>query len=265
MISVVSILRGWSLAATHALAFLLCAALWAAPALSQSSLAMERTGSVAFYTPGQTVDLTVTLTPDTSGQINAVGLDETIPSGWTFDSVLSDPAPQVVPQPGVSGTLSFAWFPTPSFPLTFTYRLNVPESSTGTKQVNGAGLILVEGDEVFSPNVRSIFPLLGTGPFHNGDVDLSESFELGELLRIVQFFNLGGLHCADFPGDTEDGFVPGLLGPKACTPHQSDYETQDWRILFSELLRAIQLYNAKRFVACDTDPPSEDGFCIAPE
>jgi hypothetical protein len=90
---------------------------------------------------------------------------------------------------------------------------------------------------------------------------------LNELLRIIQFFNIAGYHCAIPPESTEDGYVPRPRAEQqACTPHDSDYNPQDWTISLSELLRTVQFYNAGGYSACpDIDPPTEDGFCVVPE
>src|SRR5690606_34929065 len=94
--------------------------------------------------------------------------------------------------------------------------------------------------------------------FHSADITLSGTISLSELLRVIQFYNLDGFHCADFPGDTEDGYVPGLLGNKACAFHNSDYNPQNWRVSLTELLRLIQFYNVGAYAACED---GEDGFC----
>jgi hypothetical protein len=46
--------------------------------------------------------------------------------------------------------------------------------------------------------------------FHDSDTDVDWDISLSELLRFVQFFNLGGYHyCPDAEPATEDGFCPG--------------------------------------------------------
>jgi len=234
-----------------------------APA-AKAQLTMSRAAVPSSYTAGATVDFTVTLTLQSVGQVNAVGVEETLPVGWTFAAITGGTVPSIAPNSGDDGLLEFAWFPLPTFPVTFTYRVNVPESSAGTKSVQGSALVLLSGvGELSSGNVKTILIREGDGPFHSADIDLTSSIDLSELLRVIQFYNSDGLHCADFPGDTEDGFVPGLLGNKSCPPHASDYNTQDWRINLSELLRIIQFYNAGGLVACpDEDPASEDGYCL---
>ena len=94
---------------------------------------------------------------------------------------------------------------------------------------------------------------------HSADTNGDFSISLSELLRVIQFFNLGGLHCQ---ADTEDGYAPGS-GLQGCLPHDSDYSPQDWQISLSELLRLIQFFNSTghAYHTCGT---GEDGFCPGP-
>lgn len=89
---------------------------------------------------------------------------------------------------------------------------------------------------------------------HRGDTDKDEAIGLTELLRVIQLYNGHDYHC-DVTG--EDTFAPGP-GDHACTPHDSDYNPQDWRVSLSELLRLIQFYNFAGYHPCDE---GEDGFC----
>lgn len=99
----------------------------------------------------------------------------------------------------------------------------------------------------------------GASGIHTGDQNADNLISLSELLRIIQFYNMNALHCQD---GTEDGFAPGL-GSTSCTPHNSDYNPQDWRISLSELLRLIQFFNSNGYHHCPGDP-TEDGFCPGP-
>ena len=95
--------------------------------------------------------------------------------------------------------------------------------------------------------------------FHTADTDQSLALSLSELLRVVQLYNAEGLHCAADSGSTEDGFEPGAdPGAQSCLPHDTDYLPQDWVVSLSELLRAIQFFNAKGYAPCGL---GEDGFC----
>lgn len=92
--------------------------------------------------------------------------------------------------------------------------------------------------------------------FSSADTDQNNQLTLGELLRLIQFYNTGSYHCQT---GTEDGYSPGS-GSHNCTPHSSDYTPQNWAISLSEILRAIQFYNSGGYVSCPENG-TEDGFC----
>lgn len=89
---------------------------------------------------------------------------------------------------------------------------------------------------------------------HAADYDGDEAISISEMLRVVQFFNIGELHCDE---STEDGYAPGP-GSLMGAPHSSDYINQDWEIGLDELLRLVQMYNVGAYEPC---PVGEDGFC----
>ena len=100
-----------------------------------------------------------------------------------------------------------------------------------------------------------------SGPIrHSADTNGNWKIELSELLRVIQFFNSGGYHCADNPEDTEDGYIPGIGDNITCKPHVSDYNPQDWNIQLTELLRLIQLFNSGGFSYCP-EMATEDNYC----
>lgn len=104
--------------------------------------------------------------------------------------------------------------------------------------------------------------LLGAGgerAVHTADRDADLRIQLTELLRLIQFFNSGGFHCAESPEATEDGYAVGG-GDHSCSFHFSDYAPQDWVVQLTELLRAIQMFNSGGYVPCPGDD-TEDGFC----
>lgn len=92
------------------------------------------------------------------------------------------------------------------------------------------------------------------GGIHTADQNADHEINLSELLRVVQFYNSNGYHCA---AGTEDGYAPGP-GDQSCSPHAIDYNTQNWRVSMSELLRLIQFYNSHGYQSC---VGSEDGYC----
>lgn len=90
---------------------------------------------------------------------------------------------------------------------------------------------------------------------HRADTDQNGQMSVGEILRLVQLYRGPGFSC---DADGEDGYHPSE-GPQNCSPHDSDYAPRDWRIDLSELLRAIQFYNAEDH-RYHVDVASEDGF-----
>lgn len=97
--------------------------------------------------------------------------------------------------------------------------------------------------------------------YHSADTSGDGAISLSELLRVIQFYNQGGLYCAALPEDSEDGFVAGTGADHSCTPHDSDYKPTNWMVSLAELLRLIQLYNALSYTECP-DANTEDGFCL---
>lgn len=99
-----------------------------------------------------------------------------------------------------------------------------------------------------------VFPRADEG-HHAVDTDRDWQISLHELLRVVQFYNMGEYHCEEA---TEDGYAPGP-GETTCTAHDADYETQDWQIAMNELLRIVQFFNAPGG-AYHAEPGTEDSF-----
>jgi len=91
--------------------------------------------------------------------------------------------------------------------------------------------------------------------YHSADQNRDRVIGLSELLRVIQFVNLGGYHC-DLNG--EDGYGAGP-GPQNCIPHDSDYNPQDWAINLTEILRLVQFFNVGGYTVA-SDSGSEDGF-----
>jgi hypothetical protein len=97
----------------------------------------------------------------------------------------------------------------------------------------------------------------GTGGerYHSADSDRNHAISMQETLRVIQFMNLNGYHCDD---SGQDGFAAGA-GSETCTPHDIDYNPQDWSVNMSELLRVVQFYNAGSY-RYDAESGTEDGF-----
>lgn len=231
---------------------------------AQAQIQLRQVPLAERYAPGGTLDIEVSLDVLSAEQVNAAGLEQVLPTGWSFDSIVSGDAPGVVPDASAAGTIDFIWFPLPAaFPVTFVYRLAIAANATGTQNLTMEAIVLLNDSGEVRATEQDLMPRQGDGPFHTADRDLSNSIEIDELLRLIQFYNTGGFHCADFPTDTEDGYVPGALGNKACAFHDSDYNPQDWNVDLDELVRAIQFYNSLAYFACPGQD-SEDGYCPGP-
>jgi hypothetical protein len=100
------------------------------------------------------------------------------------------------------------------------------------------------------------YPLVHSADWKDGP---DGYIDLSELLRMIQFFNSGGFHCAQAGDVSDEGYMPGPDETAwACVPHCGDYNPQDWEISLSELLRVIQFFNSDGYHLC---VGSEDGFC----
>jgi hypothetical protein len=123
---------------------------------------------------------------------------------------------------------------------------------------------------------------------HSADYkNIDFRFGLGELLRLIQFYNHQCYSCRAENEGADDNPDDGLKGrcnmnecpeppcPTAtdnptceaclngnhdCIPHSGDYAPQNWKISVSELLRLIQFYNSNGY---HTNDDGENGF--APE
>ena len=134
-----------------------------------------------------------------------------------------------------------------------------------TEGVEGEGMLegFVEGEGTSEGSVEGFAEGVegegeGEKPPHSADPNGDWQINLSELLRVIQFFNSNGYHCA-LPNEmSEDGYIPGINGDKSCIPHSSDYNPQDWAIGLSELLRLIQFFNYGGYHAC---LDGEDGYC----
>lgn len=228
-----------------------------------------------FYQAGTAVDITVEVELLASEKVCNFGLEETIPAGWTYGGRVSGLQPIVEPGIGTAGNagqLSFAWFTLgdcdlPDGPIEFTYRLNVPASSIGTQEVSGRIEAQFDGQLFVAELDDARIERLGSGQRHSADSSDNFIISLSEFLRVLQFYTIGSYSCAFNPEFSEDGYVAGPTGDELCTLHASDFDlTNDgaFRISLSELLRLVQLYNARTYHQCPLDPESEDGFCPGP-
>jgi len=130
--------------------------------IGEKAIALSMTRSLADgYNAGSTLDISVTVdAAGTGAAVAALGLVETIPDGWGFESVSSSPQ-AIVREEGPSGTVEFAWITIPAFPFTLVYRLSVPPGETGTKQITGQLKYRTNGDELTTEILATDIPPFG--------------------------------------------------------------------------------------------------------
>jgi len=131
-------------------------------------------------------------------------------------------------------------------------RIYTERSLDGDRET-GYATALDEKDGFFAPPMSFGY---AEAAWHSADTDRDGRIGTEELLRVIQLYGAGELHCEP---ESDDGYAPGA-GNQACTPHDGDYRgaAPDWKIELAELLRIVQLANGSGYVPC-TD--GEDGFC----
>lgn len=118
-------------------------------------------GAVA---PGRTLDITLFIEKEGSKPIRALGIQELLPDGWSFDSVVSGEKPNLIPPKGRTPLIEFAWFNIPEFPLQLTYRVKVADNFNAPAEIKGQTLYRADGGElrtdvIVSPVVPSSGPV----------------------------------------------------------------------------------------------------------
>ncbi len=148
-----------------------CSVLWAialmicVPALNAfGAVVMTRdvTGldDGGYFIPGTTsLDLAVTLTEDEVDPITALSFSETLPVGWTFDSLVGGTAVSIPPSNGASGTIGFAWITPPTMPFTVIYRVNIPGATPIPVDLTGQAEYRLAGPALFSNTATTTFEL----------------------------------------------------------------------------------------------------------
>ena len=224
------------------------------------------------YTAGATLDVTVSLDLVTTEMLTAIGLEETLPAGWQYMSVVGGATPQITPSAGKEGLLEFAWFPLPGpFPLSFTYRVSVPAEATGDVQITGSGVgrtlesgVIVTPTAISSieepgfpiPNVIGLTQAAATTALTNeGFVvgDISQEYSVTIAVDLVKRTNpITGSNAP--AGATVDLVLS--LGQGAV--HTGD-TVPDGVISLNELLRVIQFFNSGGY-SCADGEMTEDGY-----
>jgi hypothetical protein len=111
--------------------FLMAGVFTSSTAQAVDTLTATQTSSA--YAAGSNLTVTMQINYSVTGALSALGVDVTLPSGWTYVENGGTNAPQVAAQDGT--ILSLGWFSFPASPVNFTYTVNVPAGTTGTKSI----------------------------------------------------------------------------------------------------------------------------------
>ena len=104
----------------------------------QTSLILSRSHPPR-YTPGETVDVVITIEGWGIEEVRALGLRETVPADWELVSVqaFGETAPHIYPGPGARPPFEFVWISPPQLPCAFSYTVMVPGNSRREKEFSG--------------------------------------------------------------------------------------------------------------------------------
>jgi hypothetical protein len=72
---------------------------------------------------GRVLEVTIAVSGAHTNNLSALGLREYLPAGWVYLGTAGGTVPAIAPAANTVGTLDFAWFPLPSVPFSFTYRV----------------------------------------------------------------------------------------------------------------------------------------------
>ncbi len=228
------------------------------------------------YIAGETLTISNTITH--GGGASGLRWSVTLPeaSGWTF---VSDTATTAANRPsiGTQSLIEWVWTTVPSSPYTFTYTLNIP--SDFNIDTNLAALVQFTHSGISGLITAKPDPLIVRNALsrHSADSNGDLAISLSELTRVIELYNTqnGSVRTGAYDRAsvvTEDGFIAAPTRPDTATTltryHSADY-IRDGRIDLVELLRVIELYNARagtlRTGRYHADPSSvEDGFAPGP-
>jgi len=231
------------------------------------------------YRPGETLTITNTITY--AGSLVGFGWTvvppETIDGQpWRFETS-DEGAGQVAPLAGDTELFEWAWTSTPASPFEFSYSLNVPANVTGDQSFVALLQTRIDGEEVktmVSPDPLVVPQAPST---HDADTNQDNKLSLGELLRVIELYNVrfGTVRTGRY--QVKEGSVDGFDTDAATaggtannlSRHHSSDTNRDAELSLGELLRVIELYNfregTRRTGGYHAEVGTDDGFATGPE
>ena len=118
------------------------------PQYTPAKLFLTREVRGSRYQPGGTVDVAVSFLREGTEPITAMGMEETLPEGWTFEGYADQSGALPDIKRVIGNKVEFAWFNIPEYPATFAYRVRTPADASGVKDITGEALYRTSGDEL---------------------------------------------------------------------------------------------------------------------
>lgn len=116
---------------------------------------LTRSVSPGAFLPGGAVEVTLTINYTGSLRMTALGGEEDIPPGWTLAGFSGPNLPGSRLINPDTGLLEYAYFNQGAFPLSFTYRLTVPEGDFADHVITGRVRYRLNAGELTTPELSS--------------------------------------------------------------------------------------------------------------
>ncbi len=129
-------------------------------------LHMTRTPAATYYTPGEPLDIVLTLESGCTREVTTLGIEETLPEGWSFISgeAVEGPPPVQWRAPDMIGRLEIFWINAPNFPIVLRYQTMPPETAQGPAAFSGQVVYSLNSDSPQrGPEVMTTLPPRTTG------------------------------------------------------------------------------------------------------
>lgn len=128
-------------------------------------LAVRRTKSTRMFTPGEVLDIALTVQGKPDKSPNRILIDEMIPKGWVFKEVTNSTPPlNTTPQPNTTDSLQFGWDGPSQYPLQVNYKLqSAPEISKATLLQGQATCIFGDEQNTMTIGATPLYPKPAAG------------------------------------------------------------------------------------------------------
>lgn len=158
----------------------------AAEGESDETITVERTILTGNgYTPGDIIDVRLTVTQNEAVTLLAFGLEEVLPEGFAYETSLDSTPPPIRPAQGDRGAINFAYIIPPGLPVNINYRLRADADATGLKTIVGKAQYRLSGPPLESPAVSTDLPELAPSDLIVCDIEMPATIYSGRTFPFV--------------------------------------------------------------------------------